>query len=216
MRRYLSRLLLVASVVLPLAAFGAAHAQTAMTITMTPTAGREPGLTGTSIITPTGANQVRVDITINGLKPNDDRAAHIHSPGTMTDPCDTGGPVVYPLTDVKADASGKGTSTTTVTFDAAKGIPTVGWYTNVHVGAGANTGLGVICGKIASSLASTSAGGGAAAPSGGAAAPSSGGASALPATGTAGPAPSDGVLIAVLALASLTLAGMGVLLSRRS
>ncbi len=210
MRRYLSKLMLLATLVAPLAVFAVAQAQTPTTIQMTPTQNREPGLAGTTTITPTGANQVRVDIRITGLKPNDDRAAHIHSPGQQQDVCDTGGPVVYPLTDVKADASGVGTSTTNVTFDPAKGVPTAGWYVNVHVGAGANTGLGVICGKITASLASAggqAAGGQTAAPS------------ALPAGGTGGlvgSSGSDHTAWAIgLALAAVALAGTGLVFVRR-
>src|SRR5579875_1405440 len=179
--------------------FAAARAQAVITVPMAPTLNREPGLTGQTVITPLGNNQFRVDITVNGLKPNDDRAAHIHSPGTDTsDPagCDTGGPVVYPLSDVKADANGKGTSTTTITIDPSKGTPGPGWYVNVHTGPGSSPGAGVICGKINTSLASLAGSGGAAGTSSQSA---SGSAQALPATGTGGPAPSHTDLIAMLA-----------------
>lgn len=98
------------------------------------------------------------------------------------------------------DASGVGTNSATVTFEPANGIPTAGWYFNMHEGNGANTGAGVICGKIAASL-------GIAAPA--AAAPAS-----LPRTGTGGLA-SNGMLLAVLALVGVALAGTGLALSRR-
>jgi hypothetical protein len=218
------KLAALAALVAPLAvATGLAvtGAQTPLTIQMAPTKGVEPGLTGSTTITPLGNNQFKVDITVNGLKPNDDRAAHIHSPGTdTTDPngCDTGGPVVYPLTDVKADASGKGASTTTVTLDPAKGTPTTGWYVNVHTGAGANTGAGVICGKITTSLA-TAAGGGAAAgatpAAGGAAAPAAGGATQLPANGLGGPAPAHTDQIVALVLAAFAFGGVGLVFARK-
>lgn len=222
MRRFsrkLGGLFVLASLVLSFTAV-VAHAQQPLTITMTPTADRGTGLAGTVTVTPAGTNQVKVDIRITGLKPDDERSAHIHSPGTGTDVCDTGGPVVYPLTNVKADASGVGTSTTNVTFDPAKGIPTTGWYFNVHVGAGANTGLGVICGKGPASLtaAAGAAPAAAASPAAGAApaaaAPAARG--ALPATGNGGPASTNGMLIAVLALAGIALGSMGFVLSRRS
>jgi hypothetical protein len=206
--------------------FAVARAQSAITVPMAPTLNREPGLTGQTVITPLGNNQFRVEITINGLKPNDDRAAHIHSPGSDTsDPagCDTGGPVVYPLSDVKADASGKGTSVTTVTLDPSKGIPGPGWYVNVHQGAAPNVGPGVICGKIMTSLAGV----GGAAPSqqvsaqkpaaqmpAAAQAPAAP-ARALPATGTGGAPTSQTGLIALLGLAALMLTGAGVALARK-
>src|SRR5579875_141291 len=213
--------------------FAAARAQAVITVPMAPTLNREPGLTGQTVITPLGNNQFRVEITINGLKPNDDRAAHIHSPGSDTsDPagCDTGGPVVYPLSDVKADASGKGTSVTTITLDPAKGIPGPGWYVNVHQGAAPNVGPGVICGKIMTSLASA----GGAAPSQQVSAQKPAAAQmpaaaqkpaaaqapaapvrALPATGTGGASARQTGLIAILGLAALLLMGTGVALARK-
>jgi len=103
----------------------------------------------------------------------------IHSPGTRAGACDTGGPVVYPLNDVQADASGTGTSSTTAASDPTKGIPTTGWYVNVHQqSTAAGTGAGIICATIPRSLASTDA---AATPGPGGTAPST-----LPPTGTGG------------------------------
>jgi len=223
-RNYLSRLVTLGAIVVPLAAaasVAAVHAQTPTTITMSPTAGREPGLAGTVTITPAGSNQVKVDIRITGLKPNDDRSAHIHSPGTDAAPCDTNGPVVYPLPDVKADGSGVGTSSGTITIDQAKGVPTAKWYVNVHVGAGAATGLGVICGAIAAPVVAAAAAspvaGGAAAPpppAAGAAAPAAGATApgALPRTGDTTP---TAALLVSLALAGIVLAGTGLVVSRR-
>ncbi len=225
--RRLSGLVVVASLALSLSAV-AVHAQQPTTITMTPTLDRGAGLAGTVTVTPAGANQVTVAIRVTGLKPNDMRSSHIHSPGTDTasGPCDTGGAVVYPLPDVKADASGVGTNSATVTFDAAKGIPTAGWYFNVHEGNGANTGKGVICGKITASLG-TAAAGAAASPAAGAAAPAAAApaaaapaagapaATTLPSTGTGGPVSSNGMLLAVLALVGVALASTGMALSRR-
>jgi len=173
-------------------------------------AGTEPGLAGTVIITPLGPNQVKVDVRVTGLKPNDERIDHIHSPGpTATAPCDTGGPVVYPFTNVKADANGVGTSTTTVTFDPAKGIPGPGWYVNVHQGL---SGAGVICAKIPATLGSAAAAPAAAAPA--AAAPAAAVPAALPRTGTGGPAPSPVTLIVALVLAGFALGGAGLSIAR--
>ena len=185
-----------------------AQAQANVTIQMAPTAGREPGLAGATTISPAGANQVKVDIRITGLKPNDERASHIHSPGTGAGPCDSGGPVVYPLTNVKADASGVGTSSTTITLDATKGIPTARWYVNVHEGAAPNVGNGVICGAITAALVSAAAS--PAAGAGGAAAAN--GPAGLPTTGDAVPM---GTLFAALAGLGVVIAGAGVLVRRR-
>jgi hypothetical protein len=193
------------------------RAQAPLTIQMTPTAGREPGLSGTTTITPVGTNQIRVDIRVTGLPPNQSRAAHIHSPGPNTsDPCDTGGPVVYPLTDVRSDGSGVGTSTTTVTLDSAKGIPTRGWYVNVHERSSADgAGNGVICGLITTSLGTTAAG---ATPAAGGGVPASGpgaqggAATNLPATGDNVPAAK---LLLAIAATGAALMGAGLLVRSR-
>lgn len=228
--RKLAKIAILGAVAIPLAAaagFIGVHAQTAQTITMTPTKGLEAGLSGTAVITPMANNQLKVDITVNGLPANADRAAHIHKPGTdTTDPagCDTGGAIVYPLTDVKSGASGPGTSTTTVTLDATKGIPTTGWYVNVHQKSPADgVGAGVICGKITASVtggAAASTGTPQAAASGAgsaqqAAAGTSPTASKLPASGLGGPASSETRLIVALALVAFAIGGAGLVVSRK-
>jgi LPXTG-motif cell wall-anchored protein len=211
-RRQLGKLMAIGSLAVTLATASmlVAQAQTPATIQMVPTG--DNTLSGTVTITPVGGNQVRVDETINGLKPNDDRATHIHSPGNgpVQANCDSNGPVVYPLNDVKADASGKGTSSTTITLDPSKGIPTTGWYVNVHMGAAPNVGSGVICGAITAPLVA----GGAAAPSPAAGAGTGGGAAPgnLPASGDSVP---TATLLGALVLAGLLLTGAGVALRRR-
>lgn len=216
MRRTLGRALALGAALAALgigAMTAAVLAQTATTIPMQPTGSANAGLSGQVVITPVGANQVKVDITVNGLAPNSAHAAHIHSPGTQQGACDTGGPVVYPFTDVQADGSGKGTSSNTVTFDASKGIPTRGWYVNVHqMASSAGTGAGIICAPIAATLGSAPAATGGAAPTGGGAAPS-----AAPATGTGSMAhqADNRTLIAGLALAGVLFAGAGLVLVRR-
>lgn len=229
--RRLVKFAVLGAVALPvMAAAGlmAVHAQTPINITMMPTKSLEPGLTGSAVITPMANNQIKVGITINGLPANASRAAHIHSPGTdTTDPngCDTGGPIVYPLTDVKSGATGPGTSTTTVTLDATKGIPKAGWYVNVHQKASTDgTGAGVICGKIAASVTGATSAAGtpaagttqqAAAGTTQQAAAGTSPATRLPASGLGGPAPSHSGLIASLALAAIALSGAGLVFARR-
>jgi hypothetical protein len=73
--------------------------------------------------------KLKVTLTLSGLVPDSKHIAHIHQ-GT----CEAqGAGVLYPLEPVVADASGKGTSTTTV--DQVTSIPSAGWYINVHLGA---------------------------------------------------------------------------------
>jgi hypothetical protein len=211
-RRQLGKLLAIGGVAVALAVSSllVVQAQTATTIQMVPTT--DTTLTGTVVITPQGGNQVKIDVTVNGLKPNDDRASHIHSPGNgpVVANCDSNGPVVYPLNDVKADASGKGTASTTITVDPSKGIPTAGWYVNVHTGAAPNVGAGVICGRITAPIVASAG----AAPSPAAGAAGTGGTAApgnLPNSGDSVP---TATLLGALVLAGLVLTGAGVALRR--
>ena len=108
-----------AVVALGLAATSVALAQGApITVPMSVTENREPGLTGSTTITPLGNGMYRVEIRMAGLPPNDAaRPAHIHTAAGAR--CDNGAPVTYPLTNVAVDASGNGTSTTTITVPSA-------------------------------------------------------------------------------------------------
>ncbi len=72
-------------------------------------------------------DKLKVEVTLSGLEPNSTHIAHIHK-GT----CEAQGAVLYPLNPIVADASGKGTSTTTV--DQVTSIPATSWYINVHLG----------------------------------------------------------------------------------
>lgn len=85
-----------------------------------------------------------VELTLTGLAPNSQHMAHIHAGS-----CDSQGAVIYPLTVVKADASGK--STTTTTIQNVNAIPTSGWYINVHYGTDLSTQTGfdpIACGDV--------------------------------------------------------------------
>ena len=68
---------------------------------------------------------LQVVITASGLAPSGSHAAHIHMGS-----CESQGAVVHPLSSVVADATGKGTSTTTV--PSVTSIPSGTWYVNVH------------------------------------------------------------------------------------
>jgi hypothetical protein len=147
--------LLAAVLVASLGATRVVHAQQPMTITLSVTENREPGLAGTAIIAPLPNSQVRVDIRITGLPRNDvDRPAHIHTAAGAR--CDNGAPITYPLTNVKVDASGVGTSTTTVTLTPDKPVTANNAYVNVHNPA--QGGRGVICGNITANLSGLAAG----------------------------------------------------------
>jgi len=168
---------LTAALTLGFALATVAHAQggQAVSVPMSVTEDREPGLTGSTTLTPLGGGMWRVDITIAGLPPNDPgRAAHIHTAAGAR--CDTGAPVTYPLTNVAVDGSGRGTSTTTITVTSDKPVQANNAYVNVHTTA--QGGPGVICGDITVNI-------GAAAPAGGAGQP----AGQKPAGAVATPAP---------------------------
>jgi len=72
------------------------------------------------------SGKLTVKLTLTGLTPNSTHIAHIHKGS-----CEAQGAVLYPLTSVVADASGKGTSTTIV--PNLPSIPAKGWYVNVHL-----------------------------------------------------------------------------------
>jgi hypothetical protein len=72
-------------------------------------------------------NKLTVQVVLGGLVPNSTHIAHIH-----TGSCEAQGAVKYMLSPVVADASGFGTSTTTI--DQVAAIPPSGWYVNVHLG----------------------------------------------------------------------------------
>lgn len=114
----------------------------AATVPMQVTENRVPGATGQVTMTPQGNNQLRVQIRITGLQANAEHAAHIHGGGQ----CDTNAAVTHPLNSVRVDASGVGTSDTTVTAAADNPLRPQS-YVNVHQG---NTppGNGVICANV--------------------------------------------------------------------
>jgi pyruvate/2-oxoglutarate dehydrogenase complex dihydrolipoamide acyltransferase (E2) component len=145
---------LAAVLALSLIATNAARAQQPIMITMAVTENREPGLMGMATITPLPNSQVRVDIRITGLPPNDTaRPAHIHTAQGAR--CDSGAPVTYPLENVSVDAMGVGTSSTVVTLTADKPVTANNAYVNVHNPA--QMGRGVICGNITVTLAGATA-----------------------------------------------------------
>jgi CHRD domain len=153
--------LLAALLALCLVASSAARAQQPITITMSVTENREPGLMGMATITPLPNNQLRVDLRITGLPANDTaRPAHIHTAQGAR--CDTGAPVTYPLEDVSVNAMGVGTSSSVITLTADRPVTANNAYVNVHNPA--QMGRGVICGNITVTLAGAPAAAAAAQP----------------------------------------------------
>lgn len=74
------------------------------------------------------SNTLTVTITLNGLAPNSVHPAHIHGMGT----CTSNSPVIHPLSNVVANATGSASVTSTVA--GVTSIPASGWYVNVHNG----------------------------------------------------------------------------------
>jgi hypothetical protein len=85
-----------------------------------------------------------VKLTLSGLQPGSSHAAHIH-----TGSCESQGAVIYPLSNVVADASGKSISTTII--KNVSSIPARGWYVNVHYSTDIATQTGfdpIACGDV--------------------------------------------------------------------
>lgn len=194
---------------LGLGAVTAVQAQQAATYPMQVTQNRVPGATGQVTMTSLGNNQVRVDISIKGLPVSpSSRAAHIHT--AVGAVCDNNSPITYPLTNVAVDASGNGTSSTTIALTSDKPIQANNAYVNVHEQA-SPPGQGVICANITQSYLAQGASGAAAttAASGTGTSATTG----LPQTGTGGLLDQQGLngwLLAEIAALALLLGSAGI------
>lgn len=132
---------------------GTALAQTAVTAAranVTPRAGQR--LTATASLTASGAQTV-VSLRVTGGDPNAMHVNHIHT-GT----CEAEGGIVYPLTDIRLDAQGNGTFTTTINASLPT-LTTGGNYVNIHAGP-ALPSPGISCGNIVAGAAALPATGG--------------------------------------------------------
>ncbi len=90
-------------------------------------------------------DELTVKITLTGLAPNSPHNAHIHA-GT----CPSNGAVIYPLNPLQANAQGDATSETVIK-NVRNGIPTSGWYINVHNGVKMGSPLderAISCGNV--------------------------------------------------------------------
>jgi len=226
-RMWLGGAVAATGIVLGLGGAATARAQAAITFPMTVTENRAPGAAGNVTVTPLSATSARIDIRITGLQPNSEHAAHIHTaPGAR---CDNGAPVTYPLTNVRVDANGVGTSSTTVTITPDKPVQVNNAYVNVHEAA-TPPGNGIICANVTSPLTATVAQPGGQRPGGAVATPAAqrpaapaapaaprpaapAAPAALPRTG-AGAATDrldHGTMLAALAAVALLISGTGVL-----
>jgi CHRD domain len=98
---------------------------------------------GTAQLTLSGTTMT-VKLTLSGLQPGSSHAAHIHAGS-----CESEGAVIYPLSNVVADASGKSISTTAI--KNVSSIPARGWYVNVHYSTDVATQTGfdpIACGDV--------------------------------------------------------------------
>lgn len=114
-----------------------------VTLTSAPGASAGETVSGMAQLSLSGTT-LTVKLSLSGLEPNSAHAAHIHSGS-----CESQGAVVYPLTTVKADASGNATVMTTITNVSS--IPGSGWYVNVHHSTALSTQTGfdpIACGNV--------------------------------------------------------------------
>jgi hypothetical protein len=80
-------------------------------------------------------------VSLSGLQPGNSYASHIHAGD-----CSTEGKMLYPLNNVVTDATGSGTTTTTIN-NIADGIPASGWDITIHSGPTAAASR-LLCGNV--------------------------------------------------------------------
>ncbi len=87
-------------------------------------------------------------LQVSGLQPGSNHAAHIH-----TGNCSTEGQILYPFNNVIVDATGSGTSITTID-NVTGGIPASGWCVMVHSGPTAEASP-LLCGNVVNPTGAT-------------------------------------------------------------
>jgi hypothetical protein len=175
-----------------LSVIGVSAAAPSVTIQLTPNEAGSKAV-GTGTITDNGDGTITVVVKETNLEPGV-HINHIHSGS-----CAAQGPIVYPLTNLTADADGNATMTTKVNVSFAK-VTAGGLYLNVHNLAKASTS----CGNIVAAPAAGGQGGADVAPAG------------APATGQGGAA-NGGDLplnLGLIAIFGLVIAGSSVALAR--
>ena len=101
------------------------------------------GVSGDATIT-TGSGSFTLTVKLTGLAANSSHMSHIHQGS-----CAATGDIVIVLQNVKADGTGAGRATTTVSRPYA--VPSTGWYVNVHAGPDLTTAAnseGIACGDL--------------------------------------------------------------------
>jgi plastocyanin len=98
---------------------------------------------GTATLKIVGPGLLQVDVTVTGLAPNSIHPEHIH-----VGSCSLGGPILFPLNDLKAGSDGTASATTMV--QGVLGIGESGWFVNVHTGPtlSGSGAVPVACGDI--------------------------------------------------------------------
>jgi hypothetical protein len=87
-----------------------------------------------------------VTVNVHGLTPGSSHAQHIHAGSCENQ---TPGTILYMLNNLTADSSGNASSTTVI--NNVSGIPSSGWYINVHRSTDVSTQTGfdpIACGNI--------------------------------------------------------------------
>lgn len=90
-----------------------------------------------------------VTVHVSGLQPRSNHANHLHA-----GPCSREGKILYPFSNIVADAAGNGASMTTFK-NVTGGIPASGWDITVHRGPTAQTGT-LLCGNVVNPTRATS------------------------------------------------------------
>lgn len=111
--------------------------------TFQPTSAGNQDVSGVAHLNLSG-HTLTVQLVVSGLVPKSEHMVHIHAGS-----CASQGSVIYPLTPVKADSSGKATVTTTI--QNVMTIPASGWYVNLHESTDLSTQTGfdpISCGDV--------------------------------------------------------------------
>ena len=103
------------------------------------------GVNGSIALNFIGPGMMEVQVKLSGLAPNSVHPAHIHA-GT----CEAGGPILYPLNNLTADAEGNVNNTTIINGPPWLAIQNRGWFVNVHQGPTMSDGgaTPIACGDV--------------------------------------------------------------------
>lgn len=134
----------------------------------------QPNTSGQATLVAMG-NQTQVTVEVSSLEANSEHVNHIHSGS-----CTAEGPIVYPLTNLKANQNGNAMAVTTIDKPIAE-VANGQTYVNIHAGPSLPS-PGITCGTIPTYSAT---------PTGG------------PATGTLDPSGPIGAALVALGLVSL-------------